>query len=79
MIRSREQKNSSLSKYFSEIRRYPLLSKEREKSLARDIQKGRSEALNELVESNLSFVAKVASEYRSFGIPFEDLLNEGNA
>ena len=54
------------------------MSKEREKSLARDIQKGRSEAVNELVESNLSFVAKVANEYRSFGIPFEDLLNEGN-
>ena len=78
MIRSREQKTCSLSQYFSEIRHYPLLSKEREKSLARDIQKGRSEAVNELVESNLSFVAKVASEYRSFGILFEDLLNEGN-
>ena len=78
MVRSREPKNSSLSQYFSEIRRYPLLNKEREKSLARDIQKGRSEAVNELVESNLSFVIKVANKYRSLGIPFEDLLNEGN-
>ena len=31
-----------------------------------------------MVESNLSFVAKVASEYRNLGMPFEDLLNEGN-
>jgi RNA polymerase primary sigma factor len=31
-----------------------------------------------LVESNLSFVVKIASEYRNLGLPFEDLLNEGN-
>ena len=31
-----------------------------------------------MVESNLSFVAKVASEYRNLGMPLEDLLNEGN-
>jgi RNA polymerase primary sigma factor len=78
MISNRREKNSILSHYFSEIREYPLLSKEQEKSLAREIKKGKREALNELVESNLSFVAKVASEYRSLGLPFEDLLNEGN-
>ena len=36
------------------------------------------QAINDLVQSNLSFVAKVASEYRNLGMPFEDLLNEGN-
>jgi len=72
------EKDSILSQYFSEIRRFPLLTKEEERNLARDIQRGRVEAVNELVESNLSFVAKVASEYRTLGIPFEDLLNEGN-
>ena len=71
-------RDSILSQYFSEIRRYPLLSKEEEKSLARDIKRGNQGAVNELVESNLSFVAKVASEYRNLGMPFEDLLNEGN-
>jgi len=71
-------RKSLLSHYFAEIRDFPLLTKDEEKDLARDIQEGRREALNELVESNLSFVAKVASEYRSLGLPFEDLLNEGN-
>ncbi|MDH3786459.1 MAG: sigma-70 family RNA polymerase sigma factor, partial [Acidobacteriota bacterium] len=76
--RQRAGQRSILSHYFSEIRDFPLLTKEEEKSLARDIQNGNSAAINDLVESNLSFVAKVASEYRSLGIPFEDLLNEGN-
>jgi RNA polymerase primary sigma factor len=40
--------------------------------------KGKTRHLNELVESNLSFVVKIASEYRNLGLPFEDLLNEGN-
>lgn len=71
-------KDSVLSQYFSEIRDYPLLTREEEQSLARDIQAGDERALHELVESNLSFVAKVASEYRYLGLPFEDLLNEGN-
>jgi RNA polymerase primary sigma factor len=72
------QKDTVLSLYFAEIREYQMLTKEEEQSLARDIQAGSHEALNELVESNLSFVAKVASEYRYLGLPFEDLLNEGN-
>ena len=69
---------SVLSLYFSEIRDYPLLTRDEEKSLARRIRKGSQGAIDELVMSNLSFVAKVASEYRNLGIPFEDLLNEGN-
>ncbi len=78
MSSRRREKNTVLSRYFSEIRDFPLLTKEEEQQLARDLQNGRKEAVNELVESNLSFVAKVASEYRSLGIPLEDLLNEGN-
>jgi RNA polymerase primary sigma factor len=78
MAQRQRDNGSILSHYFSEIREYPLLTKEEEKNLARDIQKGSQAAINELVESNLSFVAKVASEYRYLGMPFEDLLNEGN-
>jgi RNA polymerase primary sigma factor len=71
-------RSSLLSRYFAEIRDYPLLTKDEEMSLARSVKLGRREALNELIESNLSFVVKVASEYRNLGLPFEDLLNEGN-
>ena len=71
-------RNPSLSRYFAEIRNYPILTKEQEMGLGRKIRKGKAAPRNRLVESNLSFVVKVASEYRNLGIPFEDLLNEGN-
>ena len=72
------ERSSLLSRYFSEIRGYPLLSKEQEQGLANNVRAGCTDSLNELIESNLSFVVKVASEYRNLGLPFEDLLNEGN-
>jgi RNA polymerase primary sigma factor len=79
MDSSHNERSSLLSRYFSEIRSYPLLSKDEEHHLARNVQKdGCRTSLNELIESNLSFVVKVASEYRNLGLPFEDLLNEGN-
>ncbi len=78
MESAQNDRSSVLSRYFAEIREYPLLTKEEEMSLARHVKQGRKDALNELIESNLSFVVKVASEYRNLGLPFEDLLNEGN-
>ena len=78
METSAKERGSVLSRYFSEIREYPLLTKDEEMALAEGVKNGDREALNELIESNLSFVVKVSSEYRNLGLPFEDLLNEGN-
>jgi RNA polymerase primary sigma factor len=78
MDSTQKDRSSVLSRYFSEIRAYPLLTKEQEQTLAKNVQKGCQQSLHELIESNLSFVVKVASEYRNLGLPFEDLLNEGN-
>ena len=78
MSSTQKDRGSLLSRYFSEIRSYPLLSKDQEHNLARDVKSGSREALDELILSNLRFVVKVASEYRNLGLPFEDLLNEGN-
>jgi len=73
------ERSSVVSKYLSDIGEFPILSKEEEHQLAASIgSMNKSHALNELVESNLSFVVKIASEYRNLGLPFEDLLNEGN-
>jgi RNA polymerase primary sigma factor len=67
-----------LTQYFADIRDIPLLTQEEEQLLTRDIEERREEVMARLVESNLRLVAKIASEYRTLGLPFEDLLNAGN-
>jgi RNA polymerase primary sigma factor len=75
----RVEKDSSLGRYLSEIGAYSILTKEQEMEIARLVEQGgNKETLNKLVESNLSFVVKIANEYRNLGLAFEDLLNEGN-
>jgi RNA polymerase primary sigma factor len=75
----RVEKDSSLARYLSEIGAYSILTKQQEMEIARNARlNGRRGELNKLVESNLSFVVKIANEYRNLGLPFEDLLNEGN-
>jgi len=75
---SRARQGSALSRYLSDIRSYPLLSKEEEILIGERISEGAQGGLEELVLSNLGFVVKIASEYQNMGLPFEDLLNEGN-
>ena len=78
MNNPRSDRSSALNRYFSDIRQFPQLSRERERVLAKSYQDGSINARDELVQSNLGFVVKVAGEYRNLGVLFEDLLNEGN-
>lgn len=64
--------------YLKEISRIPLLTPDEEKELARRAQRGDRDALQKLTESNLRFVIKIAKKYRKSGLPFMDLINEGN-
>ena len=69
----------TLTRYFADIRERPPLSREDEAILARRIKRRQGgKTPNDLVECNLGFVVTIASEYRGLGIPFEDLINEGN-
>lgn len=72
------QSSSIIDRYVAEIRRYPLLTREQEVTLAREAQAGRAESRDRLINGNLRFVVKVAGGYRGLGVPFEDLVNEGN-
>ncbi len=67
-----------LEPYFKSLKGYAVLSREEEAELCRRIRKGDDEALESLVNSNLRFVISVAKRYRSKGLPFADLISEGN-
>lgn len=74
------ERSSCVSKYLQEISEFPLLTKEEEHEIAvrMGAMVGKDGSYHDLVKSNLSFVVKIASEYKNMGLPFEDLLNEGN-
>ena len=64
--------------YLKEIGRVPLLSAEEEAALARAAQAGNEDARRRLSEANLRLVVSVAKRYAGRGLPFLDLIQEGN-
>ena len=70
--------SDSLGVFMREMEKYPLLTREEEYDLAvKHYEEGDLRAANALVVSNLRFVVKVASEYRSYGFQMMDLVQEG--
>ena len=68
-----------LSRYLSEIRKFPLLEKNEEFMLAqRWAQHQDSEAAEKMVTSHLRLVAKIAMGYRGYGLPIGEVISEGN-
>ncbi len=78
-MRARSQEAPSLlSDYLSRISRSALLTHREELDLGTRIQEGDDRARRELIERNLRLVVSVAKKYRGLGLPFEDLIQEGN-
>ncbi len=69
---------SILQIYYREISRFPLLSREEEQQIARDMTAGEEGARERLIVSNLRLVVKIAQEYAETGVPMIDLIQEGN-
>lgn len=67
-----------LDLYLDDVSRHDLLDPEEEERIARRARNGDPEALDRLVRANLRFVISVAKKYRNRGVPFEDLIQEGN-
>ena len=62
--------DSGLSRYLSEIRKFPMLEKEQEFQLARDwVNNQDTDAAHQLVTSHLRLAAKIAMGYRGYGLP----------
>ena len=64
--------------YFEDISRYPVLTMEEERDLSRKTLAGDEEARKKLIVSNLKLVITIAKSYSSYGVPFLDLIEEGN-
>jgi RNA polymerase sigma-32 factor len=73
-------KYDPLQRYLTEISKYPLLTRERERALAMRVQEdGDPEAAYELVTSNLRLVVKIALEFQRVWMQnLLDLIQEGN-
>ena len=67
-----------LAKYLSHIGQGNLLTHQEEIDLSTRAKAGDGKARQRLIEKNLRLVVSVAKKYRGYGLPFEDLIQEGN-
>ena len=68
-----------LSRYLTEIRKFPMLEKEQEFMLAKRWQQHEdTDAAEQMVTSHLRLVAKIAMGYRGYGLPMAEVISEGN-
>lgn len=73
-----ESDQISLQSYLHEVAKVDLLTKEKEMDLAVRVQQGDVQAREQLAEANLRLVLSMARRYVGSGMPFLDLVQEGN-
>ncbi len=68
-----------LSRYLSEIRKFPMLEPQEEYMLAKAwADHGDTEAAHKMVTSHLRLAAKLAMGYRGYGLPTAEVISEAN-
>ena len=68
-----------LSRYLTEIRKFPMLARDEEFMLAKRWKEHEDpEAAHRMVTSHLRLVAKIAMGYRGYGLPIGEVISEGN-
>jgi len=68
----------AVKSYLKEIRRSTLLTFADEQRLGKLIEKGDAKAREQMIESNLRLVVSIGKRYINRGLPFSDILEEGN-
>lgn len=68
----------SVKSYLNSISNHPRLTFEDEKELSEKALNGDKKAINKLIECNLLLVVSIAKRYIGCGMPFADLIQEGN-
>ncbi len=76
--RTKEEAPELLPDYFTRIDKGKLLTHQEEIDLSKRAKAGDKKARQRLIEKNLRLVISVAKKYRGMGLPFEDLIQEGN-
>jgi RNA polymerase sigma factor (sigma-70 family) len=74
----RSKTTDVISHYFREMRNLPLLTFEQEQELAKKVSEGDLEARSRMIEANLRLVVAIGKQYVSRGLPFADIIEEGN-
>jgi RNA polymerase sigma-32 factor len=70
---------SGLTRYFEQIRRFPMLERQEEYMLAKRWREhGDRDAAHQLVTSHLRLVTKIARDYRGYDLPISEVISEGN-
>ena len=77
-LRPKKEAPELLPDYFARIDKGKLLTHEEEINLSKRAKAGHEKARQRLIEKNLRLVISVAKKYRGMGLPFEDLIQEGN-
>src|SRR6201991_1097275 len=71
--------DGGLSRYLTEIRKFPMLAKDEEFMLAKRWKEHEDpEAAHRMVASHLRLVGKIAMGYRGYGLPIGEVISEGN-
>ena len=73
-----EHFDDAIKLYLFEIKKTKLLTADEERELARKIENGDKAARDRMIVSNLRLVVKIAKRYINRGLPFIDLIEEGN-
>lgn len=68
----------SLKIYLKEVQKISLLTAKEEVDLSRRIKKGDEQARKKMIRANLRLVINIAKRYMYMGVPFLDLIEEGN-
>ncbi len=68
----------SLQAYRQRLNQVEQLTREAERDLAIRVQAGDRDAARRIAEACLPFVVSIAVEYRRWGVPLEDVIQQGN-